>query len=270
MDNRPVLFIDSGIGGLPYCMDFLKKNPQEEAVYLADTQNFPYGPRSKSELENILNSLVEKLLKTTDPKIIVIACNTATVSALDMLRENYKDILFVGTVPAIKPAASASKNGRVGVLGSLRTIEDPYNQQLAKECEKTCEIIALAAPELVEFVEHKLENADKQEKTEIVKKYINIFREKNADTLVLGCTHFLHLQEEFKQEANGNILIIDSLDGITKRIESLLDEKNGKLRSDRDYPGIHWLLLTGKQNDYSSWQERAFKMDFALCMLDEI
>ena len=272
MDNRPILFIDSGIGGLLYCTDFIEKNPQEEVCYLADRENFPYGLRGKEELADILIALTEKLLKTLDPKIIVLACNTATVSALEQLRRNFPKISFVGTVPAIKPAATSSVSGKVGVLGTARTIEDPYNQGLAEGCEKKCEIIGVAAPELVEFVEQRFENADKNEKKETVKKYIDIFREKGVDALVLGCTHFLYLLEEFKKEAAPSIKVFDSLDGITKRIEFLLDENSGALRADIeiDYEPVRWLLLTGAETADLSWHERAQKLDFALCLLDKL
>jgi len=268
MDNRPVLFIDSGIGGLPYCEDFIKKNPQEEVCYLADRQNFPYGPRGKEELSAVLISLTEKLIKTINPKIAVLACNTATVSALEPLRQHFPEIPFVGTVPAIKPAANASSSGKIGVLGTARTIEDPYNLHLAQDCEKKCEIFGLAAPELVEFVEQSFDGADEKEKTEIVKKYIDIFRAEGADTLVLGCTHFLYLLEEFRREAAPSIKVFDSLDGITKRIEFLLDENDGALRAETDFEPVHWLLLTGAQPADSSWHNRAQTLNFALCLLD--
>ncbi|MCL2444097.1 MAG: glutamate racemase [Treponema sp.] len=282
MDNRPVLFIDSGIGGLPYCKDFINKNPQEEVCYLADRKNFPYGPRGKEELISILISLTEKLKETIDPKIIVLACNTATVSALDPLRSHFPEIPFVGTVPAIKPAIKACETGKVGVLGTARTIEDPYNQHIVQEymansggkAVNQCEILGIAAPELVKFIEQRLEKSDENEKKEIVKKYIDMFRAGGADTLVLGCTHFLFLLEEFKREASNPaqtpvINIFDSLDGITRRIEYLLDEKEGTLRADKNRKPVHRLLLTGIEPLESSWQNRARTLDFTLCMVDE-
>jgi len=267
MDNRPVLFIDSGIGGLPYCRDFLEKNRSEEICYLADTKNFPYGPRAKEELVSILISLIEKLLKEINPKIIVLACNTATVSALEPLREHFQKTAFVGTVPAIKPAANASITGKVGVLGTARTIEDPYNQNLAKECEKKCEIIALAAPDLVEFVEQRYDKADKNEKTEIVKKYIEYFYAKGADTLVLGCTHFLYLLEEFKREAEPYIKVYDSLEGVTKRIEFLLNDKSEELRAKADNKPENKLLLTSDETPDTNWHERAQKLRFKIKLI---
>jgi len=266
MDTRPVLFFDSGAGGIPYCRDFIRRNPHETVCYLADRLNFPYGPRGKEELVSILITLTEKLLKTIDPKIFVLACNTASISALAPLREIFPFLPFVGTVPAVKPAANASKCGKVGVLGTERTIEGIRSLNLAENCE----IFGIAAPELVEFIEQRYEKTDEKERTEIVKKYIALFRAENIDTIVLGCTHFLFLLEEFRREASPFIKIFDSLDGITKRIEYLLDENDGVLRVGKNSYPHHRLLLTGTQPPDSFWQDRAQVLGFNLNLLSEI
>ena len=274
MDKRPILFIDSGIGGLPYCRDFLKSNRREEVCYAADRANFPYGQHSKDELSSILISLTKKLLIKVNPKIVVLACNSATVSAIEPLRKHFPGVPFVGTVPAIKPASNYSKRGKVGVLGTTRTIEDPYNQNLAYECEKKCEIIGVAAPDLVEFVEKRLDSFDKKdkivkkEKKEIVKKYIYIFRAEGADCLVLGCTHFLYLLKEFKKYAFPFIKIFSSLNGVTKRIESLLDANSGALRADKKSRPVNKLILTGNEPADDGWKNRAKKLGFDLYLLD--
>jgi len=280
MDNKnknTVLFLDSGIGGLPYCLDFRKNNPHEEVCYLADTANFPYGPRAKDELSSILTALTEKLLKIKNPKIIVLACNTATISAIADLRKRFPEIPFVGTVPALKPASKITNNKKIGILGTERTISEIKSLNLTDD---TCEITGISAPELVEFIEHNIDTADENTKKEIVKKYINIFREQNVDSLVLGCTHFLFLLEEFRREAAEQIGcpkidVFDSIEGITKRIEFLLDENDGLLRAeDTAYP-VHSLLLTGDKTTLNrhallNWQTRAQVYGFKLNLLSEI
>jgi len=267
MNNRPVLFIDSGIGGFPYCMDFLKKNPREAVCYLADHENYPYGPRGKEELTDILILLLEKFLTIIEPKIAVLACNTATIAALSSLRENFPQIPFVGTVPAIKPAANASSNGKVGVLGTMRTVEEVNSLNLA---DKSCEIFGIAAPELVDFVELHFDDSEKEKNTEIVKKYVDLFKAENVDTLVLGCTHFLFLLEEFRREAASYFEVFDSLEGITKRVEYLLDENGGFLRAEEDSVPVHRLFVTGKKASCSFWVKRAHSLGFNLVMLDEL
>jgi len=270
MDKRAVLFIDSGIGGFPYCNDFIRRNPREKVCYLADRENFPYGRRNKEELASILISLTEKLIIKIDPKIIVLACNTASISALDLLRKHFSQILFVGTVPAIKPAAIATKCGKVGVLGTSLTVEDPYNQNLADECGEKCEIIGIAATDLVEFVEDRFDRADENEKKIIVKKYIDLFRAEEVDTLVLGCTHFLFLLNEFQREAAPFIKIFNSIDGVTKRIEYLLDENSGALRTDDGNHHVNRLILTGTDTAEASWRNRAKTSGFDLNFLDKL
>ena len=242
-------------------MDFLKKNPNENVCYLADRENFPYGPRDNDEITSILVTLIKNLLIKIEPKIIVLACNTATIAALSSLRENFPQIPFVGTVPAVKPAASACNNGKVGVLGTARTIEEVHRLNLA---DVPCEIFGIAAPELVDYIELHFDTSGENEKTEIVRKYIELFRAANVDTLVLGCTHFLLLLEEFKREAAPFFGVFDSLAGITKRIEYLLDE-NG-LRSKEDSP-MYRFLLTGNANEDSLWETRAKSIRFNLVRL---
>ena len=268
--NRPVLFIDSGLGGIPYCGDFSKRNPYEEIYYIADRENFPYGPRAKEEITSILTELTGKLIKKLNPKIIVIACNTASVCALSSLRQSFAHIPFVGTVPAIKPAANACKSGKIGVLGTARTIEDIHSLNIAGLSENGREVYGVAAPELVLFVEQRLDEADENEKKETVKKYIEIFRAAGVDTLVLGCTHFLYLLEEFRRQASPFIKIFDSLDGITKRIEFLLDENNCALRAGKNSKKENRILLTGTQPADSAWKNRARKMGFEINLLNEI
>jgi len=267
MKNKPILFIDSGIGGLLYCREFLKNNPKEEVCYLADNENFPYGTKTKDELCEILVSLIGRTAAQIDPKIVVLACNTAAISALETLRVSFPNIPFVGTVPAIKPAAAASKNKKIGILGTARTIEDPYNQKLAGESGNQCEITAVAAPDLVNFVEERYEKSNDEEKTLIVKKYIGIFRAQGADTLVLGCTHFLYLLDIFHREASADIKVFDSLDGIKKRVEFLLDENSGALRSENSSDPVHRLLLTGKIPEDSLWYIHAKKLNFKLIQI---
>jgi len=267
MCNKPVLFIDSGIGGIPYCTDFIKKNPQEAVCYLADHENYPYGPRGKEELTRILILLLEKLLTKVEPKIVVLACNTATITSLSSLRENFSQVPFVGTVPAVKPAANASSNGKIGVLGTARTIEEINSLNLT---DKSCEIFGIAAPELVDFIELHFDNSEKRKKTEIVKKYVELFRTKNVDTLVLGCTHFLFLLEEFRSEAAPYFEVFDSLAGITKRIEYLMDENGNSLRAGKDSVPLHRLFVTGKKASDSFWERKAHSLGFNLVMLDEL
>ncbi|MDR0878710.1 MAG: glutamate racemase [Treponema sp.] len=264
MDKRPILFLDSGIGGIPYCRYFHSQNPAESLLYIADRAHFPYGKREKNDLVLILKSLFERLIMAEDPKLAVLACNTATVSALDELRATFPCLPFVGTVPAVKPAVMESKKKLAGVLGTARTIEDPYIAELAAKYGNGCKIMGLAAPELVEFVEHRINRACENEKREMVRKYIDQFRAAGADALVLGCTHFLFLLEEFRIEAAPLIHVYDSIEGISSRIESILDADGGALRADGSVSGKNQFFVTGENQIEDSWRQWAGELGFSL------
>jgi glutamate racemase len=266
MDNL-ILFIDSGIGGIPYCSHFFRRNPGARIVYLADRLHFPYGKFNKHELAEILKSLVARLVETINPKIVVLACNTATIAALTELRECFPELPFVGTVPAVKPAALASKTGKIGVLGTELTIKQPYIRELASKFGNG-EIHGIAAPELVEFVEGRFNSASPDEKRDLVTGYLNRFRAEGVDTLVLGCTHFLFLLDVFQREAAPDITVFDSITGISHRIESLLEEQKEKY-SGVTSSSINRILLTGQTAPDPSWVSLADRLGFSLSLLDE-
>jgi glutamate racemase len=266
MEKRPVLFLDSGIGGIPYCRYFHERNPDQYIVYLADRLNFPYGKWEKEELAAVLIGLVEQIIQQLNPKIIVMACNTATLAALARLRECFPGITFVGTVPAVKPAALASKTGKIGVLGSELTVKQSSVRELAAQFGGN-EIIGIAAQELVEFVEKDFSSAAPEEKTKIVRRYLNRFRAAGVDAVVLSCTHFLFLEEEFRREAAPDIAIFESVKGISLRIESLLAEAP---REETPTHAKNCLLLTGSDVPEPSWIAWADRLGFSLSLLGEV
>jgi glutamate racemase len=276
--SYPVLFLDSGIGGIPYCRHFNQRNPGVPVVYVADRLYFPYGRREKKEILAILTGHINHLVGIFNPKIIVLACNTATIAALSLLREHFPDFIFVGTVPAVKPAALASKTGKIGVLGTEVTIKESYIRDLAAtygsaarygELAKNSdnEIIGIAAPELVEYIEFQLNSTSPEEKTQMVRKYLNRFRDAGADVLVLGCTHFLFLLSEFQKEAAPDIAVFESTEGISQRIESLLE-----LQPEKDAGTVsnikNRLVLTGSSVPEPSWTDWAEYLGFSLSLLE--
>jgi glutamate racemase len=222
MRQKTVVFVDSGKGGLPYFDFFRKRNPDVNAVYVADTKHFPYGKKSKAELTAILCDLTETLISGYCPAVIVLACNTASVSALGELRAAFPDAAFVGTVPAVKPAIEYSLSGVIGVIGTERTLDDPYIDVIAAAAERSCRIERVAAPELVEFVEHRIETVAAQERVDLVRSYVQRFRNQKADALVLGCTHFLLLKQDFVAAGSPDMRIFDSVEGVAKQIERLI------------------------------------------------
>jgi glutamate racemase len=269
VDNRPIVFLDSGIGGIPYCREFASRNKNESLLYLADRRNFPYGRRGREELQEILGALVAELASAENPKMLVLACNTASVSALSFLRESFPALVFVGAVPAVKPAILGTRTGRIGVLGTERTVQDPYIAELVSGLPD-CVLVPLAAPELVDFVEYRYALAGEEERRRAVLPYIGRFRAAGADGIVLGCTHFLFLLDEFRREAAPDIGVYESVEGITRRIESLLDEKGGALRAAPSGEGVFrrfYVRSAGGREASSVWEALAGGLGFELRVL---
>jgi glutamate racemase len=265
---KVIIFFDSGTGGLPYLQYFCQNNPHETLVYVADRMNFPYGKKTKQEIIYILVSLFEKLIDQFQPKLIVLACNTASVSALSTLRKTFPHILWIGTVPAIKPAIIESRNRCVGVLGTDRTIDDPYIIELAKKYSADTKIIRIPAPNIVEFVEEHFFVANDAEKQAIVSPYIEEFRHIGVDAVVLGCTHFLLLQSTFHTVAAPDIKIYDSIAGVSNRIETILDEK-GIRGKPEEIPAKCRLILTGTAPIEQKWLRWATNLAAEASILHE-
>ena len=260
MEGKPVIFLDSGIGSIPYAHFFHSRNKNVKLILVGDRANFPYGPKSKEKLTELLLSLVSELINKFNPALLVIACNTATISAIESLRNAFPFLPMVGTVPAIKPAALFSHKRTIGVLGTQRTIDDPYIRELAAQFGLDCSLIAKAAPDLVDFVEHRWYKADREERMNAARHWVDIFKEEETDTLVLSCTHFLLLREEFKLcGKDKDIEIFDSLEGVVKRTEFLMGDKT--LSSDAEEEPV--MMITGEEKAGANWEEICSSFGFS-------
>ena len=217
----PILFFDSGVGGLSVLGPTRALLPDAPIVYAADSAGFPYGKRSEDELAERVPALLVRLAKQFDPRLIVIACNTASTIALDHARAAL-DLPIVGTVPAIKPAAELSKTRVIGVLGTEATVRQPYVDDLAARFAADCTIIRHGSPELVELAEAKL--AGGLVSVEEVHASVAPMVEAGPgmDVMVLACTHFPLLADEIAT-AFPDIAQVDGAAGIARRIRHLTE-----------------------------------------------
>jgi len=217
MNPRPVAFLDSGVGGLPYLALARKLLPGDRFVYVADNAHFPYGEKTGDQIIEASMSVTDRLVKKEDPRLVVVACNTISVAALGALRSRFP-VPFVGVVPAIKPAAALSRRRRVGILATRQTVEGEYLANLIESHASGCVVVSLPAGSLVEFVERDLYRSTEEERTARVAEEVARFQDAQIDTLVLGCTHFLHLEREFRLllDASG-ITLVDSRDGVIRQ-----------------------------------------------------
>jgi glutamate racemase len=226
-DNEaPIAFLDSGVGGLPYLQWVRGHLPDENFVYLADREHFPYGTKTADDVFAAVAQGVGKCIAAFNPKLFVLACNTASVSALERLRREFPGKTFVGTVPAVKPAAQYSRNKRVGVLATGATIHAHYLDRLIERFASSCTIVRVPGPDIVNFVEKKFFTATPEERLLVVADAAAQFRQEGVDTLVLACTHFLYLYEEIHAELGEDVRIIDSREGVGRRVIELLREGN--------------------------------------------
>ena len=221
------VFIDSGVGGIPYMTALLEKEPGASCVYVADNKNFPYGEKSHDEVVECVTAVVEKICKRFDPAVIVLACNTISVNALEVLRKKFPQVQFVGTVPAIKLAATVSQKKRIGLIASKSTCENPYNIELKNQFADDCELIMRPDSNLISFIEEKGFSATETELEEAVRPAIDFFRRQDCDVIILGCTHFLNIKDVFEKVAHncavpelveGQIQIVDSVDGVVRQM----------------------------------------------------
>ncbi len=216
--SAPILFFDSGVGGLSVLGPTRALLPNAPIVYAADSAGFPYGTKTEDELAERVPALLRRLVERFRPRLVVIACNTASTIALDQARAAL-DIPVVGTVPAIKPAAEMSRSRVIGVLGTKATVRQPYVDNLAREFAADCTIVRHGSAELVALAEAKLGGGTVD--AEAVAKAVRPLTEaEGLDTIVLACTHFPLLVDELAAALPG-VALVDGGAGIARRIAFL-------------------------------------------------
>lgn len=213
--NAPLLFFDSGVGGLSVLGPTRALLPHAPIIYAADSAGFPYGTKTEAELAARVPALLGRLVERYHPRLAVIACNTASTITLDHVRAAL-DIPVVGTVPAIKPAAEISTSRVIGVLGTEATVRQPYVDNLAREFAADCTIVRHGSAELVSLAEAKLAG-EAVDQAAIEKAVLPLREVAELDTVVLACTHFPLLKEELAK-ALPKVSFVDGAPGIARRI----------------------------------------------------
>ena len=217
--RRPVGFFDSGRGGLCVLEAFRRRLPCERTVYLADTAHCPYGNKPPEEVVARAKVLTEKLLAQRC-KLIVVACNTATAAAIDVLRATWPAVPFVGMEPAVKPAVLRSRSGIVGVLATAGTFGGRLYRETCARFAKKTRVLACVADEWVALVERGETEGPRTEAA--VRACVEPLLAAGADHLVLGCTHFPHLKPLIEKVAAGRAAVLDPSDAVARQAERLL------------------------------------------------
>jgi glutamate racemase len=221
--DAPLLFFDSGIGGLSVLKAVMGALPNAPIVYAADYAGLPYGTKSEAEIAARVPALLGRLVERHRPRLVTIACNTACTIALSHVRAAL-DVPVVGTVPAIKPAAEATQTGVIGLLGTAATIRQPYVDRLQADHAGGMTLLRHAAPDLVSAAEAKLrgEAVDPDVYVRAMRGLTGKPEGDRLDVTILGCTHFPLVQQELASVAPG-MRFVDGAAGIARRIAYLTD-----------------------------------------------
>jgi len=220
-NTNTIGIFDSGVGGTSVWKEINRLLPQENTIYIADTKNAPYGTKTKDEIIAYSIKNTEFLLNK-NAKIIVVACNTATLNAVDVLRSKF-DVPFIGLEPAVKPAALQSQTKVIGVLATQASIQsESFKLSVKKYADVT--IIPQIGYNLVQLIEAGQINS--QEIKKMLCQYLEPMVQKNIDHLVLGCTHYPYLLNQIKEIVPASVKIIDSGEAVAKQTKNILEHNN--------------------------------------------
>jgi len=217
----PVGVFDSGVGGLSVLRDLRRLMPAEDMIYYADSAHCPYGGQPTSAIQARAVAITEELL-AAGCKLIVVACNTATIAAVEHLRANYP-VPFVGMEPAVKPACAMTKTGVVGVLATGAALGGEKFHRLVAQHAAGVRVITQPCPGLVECVEAGDLEGDLVR--DLVKRYVEPLARARADVIVLGCTHYPFLRDAIQAAAGPQVQLIDTGEAVARQARRILERE---------------------------------------------
>ena len=220
------LVFDSGLGGLSVLAEIRRLRPDVEIVYAADDAAFPYGRLSEAALVARVETVMARLIGETEPDIVVIACSTASTLALPPLRAAYPRLPFVGTVPAIKPAAAASRSRLISVLATRGTVARDYTHALVRDHAANCEVTLVGSPALAVIAERVMRDETIDE-AEIAREIRPCFVEhdgRRTDQIVLACTHFPLIADRLERLSPWPVGFVDPAPAIARRLDALIGD----------------------------------------------
>ncbi|SFC68706.1 glutamate racemase [Clostridium uliginosum] len=249
--NRPIGFFDSGVGGLSVMKEAIRLMPNEDYIYFGDSKNAPYGIKGLEEVRTLTTKAVELLLEK-HAKAIVVACNTATSAAIDLIRDKYKDIPIVGIEPALKLAVRYHRKGSIIIMATPMTLKEEKFKHLMDKYKEDYDIVSLPCAKLVEFIEHGILQGEDLEN--YLKEKFKPYLINDIGVVVLGCTHYPFIKETLYKIMDKTIPIIDGGLGTSQELKRRLEEKN--LLTDRQQQGNIVILNSNKSNEIIDLSKR--------------
>lgn len=243
--QQAIAVLDSGVGGLTVVKEVMRQLPQEKILYFGDTARTPYGSRPAEEVLVFTEEIVDYLVQY-QPKMIVIACNTATAVALEIIRDRI-NLPIVGVInPGARAAIGRTKSGIVGVIGTEGTIKSGAYDLALKRLNPNVEVISRACPSFVPLVEDGRFNSS--EAFQAVSDALLPLRETTMDCLILGCTHYPFLTRQISEVMGSDVVLINSAEETAREISTILHEKN-ELAGRNDVP-IHQFFCSAEPRKF--------------------
>ena len=244
---RPIAVFDSGVGGLTVLHELLVTLPQEDFLYLGDTARFPYGERTRGELERFALQIAEELL-ARGAKLLVVACNSATAAALPALRRRMMETtLGVDVLGVVRPeavhAVTATRNGRIGLLATPATVASGAYPQAIAAADPHVDLVAVACPDLAPIIQRGFPFDEAV--VETVRSYVAPLREAGVDTVVLGCTHYPLVRPLLQRMLGRDVQIITSGAALARQVEHVLGSRSLANPRSADQEGDYRFLCTG-------------------------
>lgn len=249
--QQAIAVLDSGVGGLTVVKEVMRQLPQEKVIYFGDTARTPYGPRPAAEVLRFTHQIVDYLLQY-QPKMIVIACNTATAVALHEIRAKV-EIPVLGVIhPGVRAAIKMTKSNNIGVIGTEGTIRSGAYERALRQISPNVHVEQLACPQFVTLVEQG--ETEGPQTLAVVERTLQPMRATAIDCLILGCTHYPFLSEVIGQVMGPDIQLISSADETAREISTILYHR-GQLAAADKVP-VHQFFSSG---DVDTFRELAGK-----------
>lgn len=224
VEDKPIGFFDSGVGGLSVLKEAVKLLPGENFIYFGDSKNAPYGTKDVEEVKALTFSAVDFLIKK-NIKALVVACNTATSAAIIELREKYsRSMPIIGIEPALKPAVEYKRKGKIIIMATPMTLSEAKFSRLMNNYKSEAQIEPLPCPGLVELIETGVIEGDELDK--YLREKISPFKNDGIAAVVLGCTHYPFIKKVLSEVLTNEVPIIDGSKGTAKQLKRQLNQYN--------------------------------------------
>jgi glutamate racemase len=258
--TRPIGVFDSGVGGLTVLHELLVSLPNEDFVYLGDTARFPYGDRTREELERFALEIADVLVRRK-VKLLVVACNTATAAALPALRRRMmQTTLGVDVIGVVRPeavqAVTATRNGRIGLLATPSTVASRAYDEAVAAADPHVDLISVACPDLAPLIQGGMDVDERM--VDVVRGYCAPLREARVDTVILGCTHYPLIRPLLQRVLGRGVTTITSGAALARQAEHALGSRG--LDNPRDGEGEYWFLCTGDAQAFRALGTRFLQM----------